>query len=279
MKINEVDQTEEKYYGNWTFRKDLIKNLKEFVKTIPLTESVNSLLTNIKFKTFINLAYPQIELSLNDNLLERRTAQSRTYKEIISAIDPSFLQHAKRASILQGIRLAKGSSCTLDKEEEPSTFCNGTMAFVVPSSNNQNNGINYINRIQITEWNDVVNDLTLTPQEATKLIIWSGHVKVHCTCPSFLYYGFQYILTQLGISIYPEDRPPHIRNPGLKGIVCKHLNRSIKAFPFYGNEIRNQVKKERSENAKENQDIHSGEDSTRPAISTPNQAQQTIAPV
>lgn len=255
MKINEINSTEDFYYGNWNFKKNLLENLKRILTKHPLHESKN-LLNDINFKNFINLAYPQLELNLNENLIEaRRKPQSRTYKEIISAIDPNFLKHSQRATALRGVRLAMGSSCSLALEEEPSTFCNGTMAFIVQSSNHDNNGIDYVNRIQITEWNDVVHDLTLTPQEVAKLIVWSGHVKLHCTCPSFLYYGFQYILSQLGNSIYPEDRPPHIRNPGQRGIVCKHLNRSLKAFPFYWNNISSQIKKERKDSEKNNKDI------------------------
>jgi dihydrodipicolinate synthase/N-acetylneuraminate lyase len=48
-------------------------------------------------------------------------------------------------------------------------------------------------------------------------------ILVHCSCPSFLYHGYAYIATKLGFAIKREGRPPRIRNPGLRGTVCKHL--------------------------------------------------------
>lgn len=59
------------------------------------------------------------------------------------------------------------------------------------------------------------------------------NVKVHCTCPSWLYSGYQYIGTQLDYAIKFEDREPVIRNPNLEGSVCKHLYhllRNVEAF-------------------------------------------------
>lgn len=51
----------------------------------------------------------------------------------------------------------------------------------------------------------------------------TGRLKVHCSCPAFLYWGWQYISDKLGAGIIPERRPPNIRNPKRKGMCCKHL--------------------------------------------------------
>jgi hypothetical protein len=48
-------------------------------------------------------------------------------------------------------------------------------------------------------------------------------VLVYCDCPAFLYRGFAYIATKMGFAIKRENRPPRIRNPRLRGSVCKHL--------------------------------------------------------
>ena len=257
MNLYEIDTNEEIYIGNWVFNKELLLKL--------LTTN------NLTFENFKKYAYPQLEINFNDSLLEKKTKrapQSRTYKEIISAIDPGFLKHAKRAAELGIARPANGPTCSVTSlDEEPPFCCNGTISFVVNSSKFQQNGKKYINRMQITEWDQLVNDSTLKPQDAAKLIIWAGHVRLHCTCHSFLFYGFQYILTQLGLSLFPENRPPNIRNPGRQGIVCKHLNRSLRVFPNWWTSYASEIKKARLELSKNSPEITDDENET-PEIET-----------
>jgi len=50
-----------------------------------------------------------------------------------------------------------------------------------------------------------------------------GEIKVMCQCPDFLFFGFKYMGTQLDYSTRKENRPPVIRNPNMKGTVCKHI--------------------------------------------------------
>lgn len=51
-----------------------------------------------------------------------------------------------------------------------------------------------------------------------------GRVRVRCSCPDFLYGGFEYILTQAGEVIgRGTNLRPKIRNPQEKGALCKHL--------------------------------------------------------
>lgn len=70
-----------------------------------------------------------------------------------------------------------------------------------------------------------------------------GDVKVSCNCPSFMFHGYRYILTQLDALYIPspmhdqwadddagggeENRPPQKRNPDLEGVVCKHLSTAL----------------------------------------------------
>ena len=51
----------------------------------------------------------------------------------------------------------------------------------------------------------------------------NGDVKLHCTCPAFLYRGFKYISYKKGVGINKEDRAPDITNPERKGLACKHI--------------------------------------------------------
>ncbi|MDD1442770.1 hypothetical protein MEO93_20890 [Dolichospermum sp. ST_sed3] len=51
------------------------------------------------------------------------------------------------------------------------------------------------------------------------------NVKIDCNCKDFGFSGKRYFLHQVGASIYPENRYPHIKDPDLQqGSCCKHLN-------------------------------------------------------
>jgi len=61
----------------------------------------------------------------------------------------------------------------------------------------------------------------------------NGDLAVSCSCNDFQYGGYAYILTQKK-ALYnrTENREPVIRNPKLKGTVCKHLRLSLHYLPF-----------------------------------------------
>jgi hypothetical protein len=146
-----------------------------------------------------------------------------TYKQMADAIDPNFLKQGWRAQALRGVRYDK--------------MDNDTMVFYVTSSEIEINGIEYLNLVKFMSWDDYGGDPDLTPREKALRLLWMSDIQVHCDDPSFLYWGYQYILTQLNASIYQEPRYPHIRNPKLRGIVCKHLNRVLRSLPFYNGDI------------------------------------------
>jgi hypothetical protein len=77
--------------------------------------------------------------------------------------------------------------------------------------------------------------------------MWSGDVRMYCGCPSFKYFGYQYILTQLGASIVPENRFPHVRNPQLLGIACKHIRRLMRVLPFHRGNLAAAIKRQRDQ--------------------------------
>jgi hypothetical protein len=115
-----------------------------------------------------------------------------------------------------------------------------TMKFFVP---NKYNG--WETYIQFPEWFEQVNDDSINANEAARLLLWSGNVKLHCPCPSFSFYGFNYILDQMDASIYHEDRYPKIRNPNLRGVCCKHLRKSLKVLPFHLADMAQVIKAQR----------------------------------
>jgi hypothetical protein len=146
-----------------------------------------------------------------------------TYKQIAAKIDDNFLQQKLRAAALEGVRLAG----VQDK----------SLIFYVKSSNYTENETTYTNVVHFDEWDDFIDDPTASPLERARLLMYLGNVKLHCTCPSFLFWGYQYLLHQMGSAVMPEDRPSVKRNPLHRGIVCKHLNRTLKAFPFYTGDL------------------------------------------
>lgn len=116
-----------------------------------------------------------------------------------------------------------------------------TMKFFVP---NKYNG--WETYIRFDEFWEQVNDEAVNPNEAARLLLWGANVRVHCNCPAYVFWGFQYIMTQLDASIYSEDRFPRIRNPELKGVVCKHLIRTLKVLPFHLGDLAAAIKEQRA---------------------------------
>lgn len=148
------------------------------------------------------------------------------YKDLLHAIDPRDLPHRDYAPLIQFVRYIGTRK--------------GTMKFFLP---NRYNGWNTYVRFEA--WNTVVNDATLNLVEASRLLMWSSDVKCYCPCPSFKFHGYQYILTQLDASLVPEERFPHVRNPQLKNVACKHLRRTIKVLPFHMGNLANAISQER----------------------------------
>jgi hypothetical protein len=101
--------------------------------------------------------------------------------------------------------------------------------------------------VQFMDWQEQLADTSLNAVEVANLLQWSGDVRLYCKCPSFKFWGYQYILTQLQASIVPEDRFPHIRNPLLKGICCKHLRKLFRVLPFQTGPIAAAIKQQRAE--------------------------------
>ncbi len=151
-----------------------------------------------------------------------------TYKDMLRIIDPRDLPHRDYAPLIPYVRYV-GTEKNI-------------MKFFVPSPTKINMWNTYI---EFVEWDSQVVDTKITPTEAARLLLWSSDIRVHCGCPSFIFWGYQYILTQLDASIYSEERYPHIRNPNLKGIVCKHLRRTLKVLPFHLGDMATAIKQQR----------------------------------
>jgi len=141
-----------------------------------------------------------------------------TYEEVASLIDGNFL--------LQNVRYKQLQRAKFDHFED------NTMVFSVPSSENNKNNIVYDVRVQFVNWDEIGNDTDFNFNEKARLLLWTSDIKLHCTDPSFLYWGYQYLLTAIDASIYPEERKPVVRNPQERGIVCKHARLVLQVLPF-----------------------------------------------
>jgi hypothetical protein len=154
-----------------------------------------------------------------------------TYKDLGLLIDGNFLKQQVRADELTGVNFA-----AFDPED--------IMNFYVDSSEKSNNGIKYTNSVQFDEWEDIGRDPDLNFIEKARLLLWVGNIKLHCTCPSFLYWGYQYMCTVMDAAVYPEERFPRDKNPSERGIVCKHLNRVLRVLPFHNTQIATALKQQ-----------------------------------
>lgn len=154
-----------------------------------------------------------------------------TAPDILHIIDPRDLPHRDYAPLIKYVRYKRFATRNM-------------MEFFVPSPVEINEWYSYV---QWTQWDDVVRDTSLTAPEAARLLYWSGDMRVWCGCPSFLFWGYQYILTQLDASIEPENRFPKIRNPNLKGVCCKHLRKVMKILGFHVGDMAKEIKRQRSQ--------------------------------
>ena len=161
------------------------------------------------------------------------------YKQFMQKVDPNWLPHKDYSHLIPFVRYNGHKS--------------NIMRFFVP---NKYNG--WVTYIKFPEWWDQVHDPSLTAPEAARLLLWGANLQVHCGCPAFLFWGMNYILTQKDAAIVPEDRFPHIRNPQLKGIVCKHLNRTLKVLPFHLGDMAKVIKSQRAEISKKLGQFSSG---------------------
>lgn len=153
-----------------------------------------------------------------------------TYKEITTMIDGNFLNQKIRSDALAGVSLG--------------TIEDNILRYIVDSSEFASNRIQYQCSVLFDEWDEINQDTELNYAEKARMLLWVGNIRLHCTCPSFLYHGYQYLLAVIDAAIYDEVRKPVIKNPGERGIVCKHMNRILTVLPFYSGKIATELKRQ-----------------------------------
>lgn len=68
-------------------------------------------------------------------------------------------------------------------------------------------------------------------------LLSESDLEVYCDCPAFKYWGYKYISWNLDMGVEKETRNPKVRNPKLKGTVCKHLIMTLERLPFLVNKL------------------------------------------
>lgn len=103
----------------------------------------------------------------------------------------------------------------------------------------------YVVKVKLVEYPEIADDETLSTREKVRLAI-AGDLKISCTCPAYIYWGYKYILTQLDTNaIDPEHRFPRVKNPRLQGVMCKHCYVALNIFPMSWTSIASDIDKKR----------------------------------
>lgn len=143
-----------------------------------------------------------------------------TYKQIRRRTDP---KSKARAEVLSS------NFMSLNKQ--------GTVTFETESGTYPGTGLFWHQTVKLLDFKEAMsgrgkNDLNRV-RDAIK-----GDIKVMCDCPAFKWWGWQYIATQRDYKYgSPQNIFPSIRNPRLRGSVCKHLENTLLVLPFLAPKI------------------------------------------
>jgi len=87
-------------------------------------------------------------------------------------------------------------------------------------------------------WNKAKDHIDL--RKLAKVFFKKADIQLSCSCPAFLYWGSDFILSKPKYDAKygdPENRSPDIRNPKQYGAMCKHLQALFKTLPFYSTTV------------------------------------------
>ena len=156
--------------------------------------------------------------------LIKEIIQELTAKDLIAMSGDGFLDIKRKSDSTPGL-------------DYLTTTQDGIVHFETPSHTTER-GIIYRQEIKLLDLFKLIEEFgsTLQPLEIVRKAI-AGNIKVDCSDPSWLYWGFQYKGTKHGYALYPEPRAPMIRNPKLQGVTCKHIMTAMKVLPFTATRI------------------------------------------
>ena len=152
----------------------------------------------------------------------QRPIYSFTLKELRDARDGDFIHHDQYTAQLAEPTLLYAYANTLVFEVKSSHY----------GQKMKNGGTNitkYKVFILFEDFYTIGKDKDIEFDDAIEYAIMYGDVHVRCTCPAQLFWGASFIGTKLKYlyGIPRENRFPKIRNPNLKGTICKHTDAVI----------------------------------------------------
>ena len=153
----------------------------------------------------------------------RQPIKSFTIKELLDNRDGQFIHHDKYTAELDSPVLEYCYANTLKFKIKSSQF--GKSA----KDKHGNKGVNhtfYNVYVLFQDFYTIGKDKDIPFADAIDYAIDFGDVSIRCNCPAFLYWGMAYIGTELRYiyGIPRESRYPQIRNPNLRGTICKHCD-------------------------------------------------------
>ena len=139
-----------------------------------------------------------------------------TYRKLLS--DPSFLKVQMRANQLN-------RDCQI-----VAAFYRDRRLLFRTASGTFGRKVIWTQELEITDafLDNLMQD---TSFHGVENLLKDSGIKVYCNCPSFLYWGYRYKAWRQGYGINKETRAPKLRNPYLRGYVCKHLFAILQLYP------------------------------------------------
>jgi hypothetical protein len=135
-----------------------------------------------------------------------------TRSDIVKGVDSKTIERSKLVKSARYLGITKDYIIRL---EVPSVTANPPTKYRVD--------------VKLLSYPDLENDEDLTIKEKVRLALLDGDVAISCTCPAFKWWGFQYIMTQLGSHAgLDQNIYPKVRNPRLEGSLCKHSLVAVK---------------------------------------------------
>lgn len=194
-------------------------------------------LSHYDIEGICEIRQPMVSINLTES---KWKLNEMTYKELGELIDPNFLSQQVRAEVLNGLNFSKWTNIAANQTFPEKNI----MEFLINSSEFDQNRIRYVMSAMFDQWDDIGQDMDLNFRERALMLLWTGNLRLHCTCPSFLWWGYQYLVTAVDSAIAPVVIQPDVRNPAQRGIVCKHLNRLLRVLPFHNADIASEMKRQ-----------------------------------
>lgn len=147
---------------------------------------------------------------------------SFTSKELLDAREGNFIHHDKYTSELDEPVLLYAYANTLKFEIKSSHYGEKVKG-------GGTNITKYKVFVLFEDFYTIGKDKNIDFEDAIDYAINFGDIHCRCNCPAAAYWGYNFILTEFRAlyGIPREKRFPIIRNPNLKGTICKHTDKVL----------------------------------------------------